>query len=55
LHLLAKLEIKRAEYRAQSAQLEREEAAQVIAAQSEDFAAGVSAFISKHAPQFTGR
>jgi 2-(1,2-epoxy-1,2-dihydrophenyl)acetyl-CoA isomerase len=35
-------------------QLEREEAAQVIAAQSEDFAAGVSAFISKHAPQFTG-
>ena len=36
------------------AQLAREEEAQVLAAKSDDFAAGVQAFITKHAPQFTG-
>jgi 2-(1,2-epoxy-1,2-dihydrophenyl)acetyl-CoA isomerase len=35
-------------------QLELEEEAQAIAAQSDDFAAGIAAFISKHAPEFTG-
>ncbi len=36
-------------------QLAREEAAQVIAAQSDDFAAGVQGFLTKRAPEFTGR
>ena len=35
-------------------QLAREEEAQVIAADSDDFAAGVAGFISKHTPEFTG-
>jgi 2-(1,2-epoxy-1,2-dihydrophenyl)acetyl-CoA isomerase len=35
-------------------QLELEAEAQTIAAKSDDFAAGVSAFIHKHAPEFTG-
>jgi 2-(1,2-epoxy-1,2-dihydrophenyl)acetyl-CoA isomerase len=36
------------------AQLEREEEAQETAAKSSDFAAGVTAFINKHTPEFTG-
>jgi 2-(1,2-epoxy-1,2-dihydrophenyl)acetyl-CoA isomerase len=36
------------------AQLELEEEAQETAAQSSDFAAGVTAFMSKHTPEFTG-
>jgi 2-(1,2-epoxy-1,2-dihydrophenyl)acetyl-CoA isomerase len=36
------------------AQLQREEEAQVIAAQSHDFAAGLQGFLTKHAPEFTG-
>jgi 2-(1,2-epoxy-1,2-dihydrophenyl)acetyl-CoA isomerase len=35
-------------------QLAREEEAQVLAAESDDFTAGVAGFISKHAPEFTG-
>jgi 2-(1,2-epoxy-1,2-dihydrophenyl)acetyl-CoA isomerase len=35
-------------------QLEREEEAQGIAAQSDDFAAGIAAFLAKHPPEFTG-
>ncbi len=35
-------------------QLQREEEAQVLAAASDDFRAGVEAFITKHAPEFTG-
>lgn len=35
-------------------QLEREEEAQGIAAESDDFAAGVAAFIGKYPPEFTG-
>jgi 2-(1,2-epoxy-1,2-dihydrophenyl)acetyl-CoA isomerase len=36
-------------------QLQREEDAQSTAAQSHDFAEGVSAFLGKHPPHFTGR
>ncbi len=36
------------------AQLKREEAAQVAAAESSDFAVGVGAFIEKRPPEFTG-
>ena len=36
-------------------QLHREEEAQDIAAHSSDFGIGVKAFMSKHAPEFTGR
>ncbi|MGH7723709.1 MAG: enoyl-CoA hydratase/isomerase family protein [Candidatus Dormibacteria bacterium] len=35
-------------------QLELEEEAQAIAAESDDFARGIAAFITKHAPEFTG-
>lgn len=35
-------------------QLQREEDAQALAAESHDFAAGVEGFITKHAPEFTG-
>ncbi len=35
-------------------QLAREEEAQVLAAKSADFAAGIEAFVSKRAPEFTG-
>jgi 2-(1,2-epoxy-1,2-dihydrophenyl)acetyl-CoA isomerase len=35
-------------------QLEREEEAQDIAAHSDDFGAGLTAFMSKHPPEFTG-
>ena len=35
-------------------QLQREEEAQVLAAESDDFAAGIEGFITKHAPEFTG-
>ena len=35
-------------------QLAREEEAQVLAAESDDFTVGVAGFISKHTPEFTG-
>ncbi len=35
-------------------QLAREEEAQVLASESDDFAAGIEGFIGKHAPEFTG-
>ena len=36
-------------------QLRREEEAQVLASESEDFAAGINGFITKRPPEFTGR
>ncbi|MDQ6846589.1 MAG: enoyl-CoA hydratase-related protein [Candidatus Dormibacteraeota bacterium] len=36
-------------------QLSREEEAQVLASESEDFAAGINGFITKRPPEFTGR